>query len=308
MFRYRACAASFLAAAISLIPGALVLAQSESDADTLQALEATWCTAPHDDYRRGEPVVEIRQFRDLKLVDDAKKQGTRMIAGRMRSAMVSTQSKRLDFVGAWIDYRFDVQGDSQLKDSSIGLTLSLSSDRKRLAYKYGDSKSYTHERCGAANVELVGKAQLPAEIPLSVVFARNSASVEVRAEATITATAESAQTPPAQSPDMTAQFNRSYCLAMERTPTGFFGFVNKCTMPANYTYCTLDASTANGRLSLCRSMEGEQIGETSGYLRPGDTAYIRLPVNDKGRVIWFACEYPATPSLTRADPPSGRCH
>jgi hypothetical protein len=94
---------------------------------------------------------------------------------------------------------------------------------------------------------------------------------------------------------------------MERTSTGFFGFINGCPEPLNYTYCILDATSANGRLALCQDASGEQLGEASGYLGAGYTAYLGMPVTDKGRVVWFACAYPGAPALTRVEPPGGRC-
>ena len=303
MHWHRACAASLLVAAHILCGSAA--AQSDPDAELLTALEASWCTAPHDDYRRGDPVVEIRQFRELKLIKDEKTRKPNAVAVRMRSAMVSAKTKRVEYVGAWVDYRFEVKNRTQLKDPSVGLALSLAPDRQQLTYKYGDSKMYPHQRCGAADVEMAARSVLPAEIPLSVVLAAPGADAETRSEIEVAASA--AKPPQPENVDMTTQLNRSYCLEMQRTPTGFFGFVNKCTTPANYTYCTLNVTTANGRLNQCRNRDGDQIGEASGYLRPGETAYLSLPVNDRGSVIWFACEYPHKPALTRADPPSGRC-
>lgn len=305
MHWHRACAASLLVAAHILCGSAA--AQSDPDAALLKALEASWCTAPHDDYRRGDPVVEIRQFRDLTVIEDEKTHKPHAVAVRMRSAMVSAQTNRLEYVGAWVDYRFEVKNRTQLKDASVGLALSIALDRQQIAYKYGDSKMYSHRRCGAADVELVAKSLLPAEIPLSVVLTASGAAAETRTEVANAASAANPQPPQPESADMTAQLNRSYCLSMQRTPTGFFGFINKCTTPTNFTYCTLNVTTANGRLTQCRNRDGDQIGEASGYLRPGETAYLSLPVNDKGSVIWFACDYPHTPALTRVDPPAGRC-
>ena len=191
MHWHRACAASLLVAAHILCGSAA--AQSDPDAAFFKALEASWCTAPHDDYRSGDPVVEIRQFRDLMVIEDEKTHKPHAVAVRMRSAMVSAQTKRLEYVGAWVDYRFEVKNRTQLKDASVGLALSIALDRQQIAYKYGDSKMYSHRRCGAADVELVAKSLLPAEIPLSVVLTASGAAAETRTEV---ANAASAANPP----------------------------------------------------------------------------------------------------------------
>lgn len=271
------------------------------DAASLPALQGTWCTAPHDDYHRGYPVIELRQFRDVSRTPGEDGQPP-AITARMRSAMISTQSKRLEFVGAWVDYRFAVTANRGLKDASVGLVLSLATDGQSLDYKLGESRVYAHRRCGPADAELVANSLPPAAIDLATLPVEPAAAAPVSPPP---AAAREAATRPKAT--IAADMNRSYCLMMRKTRTEFFSLVNQCTKPVNFTYCVVDPTTANGRIAACRAEKAEQLGEAGGYLSAGDRAYLSLPVSDRGRVVWFACEYPSSPVLVSADPPSGHC-
>ncbi len=285
-------------------------ARAQAPAALAERIQASWCTAPHDDYRRGAPVIEIRQLREARLIDRGAAGSGAAIAARMRSVLVSAGSLRVEFVGAWVEYRFDVLDATQLLDTSIGLALTLIGEQLRVAYKYGGSESYLHRRCGAAEIDPVAGERLPAQISAAQEGTAPQGAAQAReggesapSEARVPDTAAS----PADENARSAQLNRSYCLAMERTAAGFFSLANRCTSAANYTYCIVGPSTANGRLARCAAAAGEQLGVSSGYLNAGERAYLSMPVTDKGQVVWFACEYPATPVLTGTQPSRGYC-
>ena len=311
MARHHALAGSVAAAALFLAGAGSALAQTaRSD---FRFLEASWCAAPHDDYKPGRYVVEILQFRQVKAAANPQTNAPTEVAAQLRSAMVATQSGKLEFVGGWIDVDFKTIDGLHLQDSLLNVTLSIAPERDRLIYRYADFKSHAYAPCGSASVELSEKGPLPPGIVISAPPAKQAATAAGSA-----VLAPSAQAPPPEvdahsdpgprsSADATLRLNRSYCFALIDARAGFLGLLNQCTKAVNYTYCVLNPKTPQGSVFRCRAMQGEQIGQGGGSVQAGQTGYLGFPSDEKGRVIWFACEYPGNPALTSADPPAGKC-
>ncbi|HZP91951.1 MAG TPA: hypothetical protein VFB20_03575 [Burkholderiales bacterium] len=311
MGRQHALAGSVAAAALLLAGAGSVLAQpARSD---FRFLEASWCAAPHDDYKAGRYVVEILQFRQVKVTANPQTNAPTEVAAQLRSAMVATQTGKLEFVSSWIDLGFKTIDGLHLQDSSLSVTLSIAPERDRLIYKYADFKSYTYTRCGPATVELSEKTLLPTGIVISAPPAKQAATgagppVPAPAVQAPQRDVDARSDPgPRGFPDATLRLNRSYCFALVDAQGGFLGLLNQCTKAVNYTYCVLNPKTRHGSVVRCRAAQGEQIGQGGGSVQPGQTGYLGLPVDEKGRVVWFACEFPGTPALTSADPPAGQC-
>jgi hypothetical protein len=201
-----------------------------------------------------------------------------------------------------MEFTFNVVDELTLRDPVVDATLSINAERDRLVYGYGDSKAHAYSRCGSATVQLSEKAPLPAGIAIARRPAAAAAPPPVAARA---GPGENGAQAPAEEPRKYA--NLSYCLSLDKTRAGFLGLRNRCPNPANYTYCLLNPTTRNGRFFVCRTVQGQQIGQGSGVVEAGKTGYLGLPASEKGRIVWFACEPPGIPALTGANPPQGHC-
>ncbi len=330
-------ALALLVAGAGLLLSVAVFASAQSQSPDFAFLEASWCTKPHDDYRRGQDVVEIRQFRDVAVVADPRTNAPLEVTAQQRSALVSTKTRSLDIVGAWIDFKFKLIDARNLHDSSVSVSIAINPDRTKFVYRYADSKPYAFSPCGPAGARLTEKAALPAEVTIPE-MPTTSASADLEADAveptpkaasvapTVAAIAEpgpSAVEPakaaepqdvvsiadPEKSnpPDSKPDLNRSNCFSMEKTGNGYFGFLNACADDAYFTYCVVKPTTRSGRGYACRGETGEQIGRGTGFAKPGEIQNILIRSEERGTVIWFACAMPGVPALTRANPPSGRC-
>ncbi|MGH8630326.1 MAG: hypothetical protein ACREU7_06130, partial [Burkholderiales bacterium] len=205
-------------------------------------------------------------------------------------------------------FTFSVIDALTLRDAVVDVTLSISAERDRLVYGYGDSRPHAYSRCGPATVQLSEKGPLPAEIAI----ARTPAQAASRPNAAVQAPAQSApgengKEALARSAEPKTYANLSYCLSLGKTRAGFLGLRNRCPMAVNYTYCLLNPSTRNGRFFVCRTVQGQQIGQGSGVVEVGQTGYLGLPGSERGRIVWFACEPPGIPALTAANPAQGHC-
>lgn len=289
------------AAGAALLLAAAGCAFAQSAEPDFGFLEASWCTAPHDDYRPGRYVVDIRQIRQITLRSDPQAGAARQVLAQVRSAMVDVQTGQVDFAGGWMEFTFNVVDRLTLRDPVVDATLSISAEHDRLVYGYGDSRAHTHSRCGPAGVQLSEKAPLPAAISI----ARLPAKAATPPAAEQTGRGENGKQAHADEPRKYA--NLSYCLSLDKTRAGFFGLRNRCPSAANYTYCLLNPTTSNGRFFVCRTIRGEQIGQGSGVVQAGQTGYLGLPGSERGRIVWFACEPPGIPALTAASPPQGHC-
>lgn len=307
MGRHRAPRDRVAVAALLFAAAGCAFAQSaESD---FGFLESSWCTAPHDDYRPGRYVVDIRQIRQVRVRSDPRSRVPNEVLAQVRSAMADTQTGQIDFAGGWMEFTFNVIDARTLRDAVVDVTLSISAEHDRLVYGYGDSKAHAYSRCGPATAQLSEKGPLPAEIAIARAPAQAAGSLPngaLQASAK-GASGESGKEALAQSSEPQTYANLSYCLSLGKAQAGFLGLHNRCPTAANYTYCLLNPTTRNGRFFVCRTVQGEQIGQGSGVVEAGQTGYLGLPGNERGRVVWFACEPPGIPALTAANPPKGRC-
>lgn len=287
-------AAAVLAMAPLGICAAEASAQSTGD---LGWLGAAWCSEAHEDYQPGRRVVEIRQIRAVRPLIDPQSKTAKEVALEMRSAVVSAANGAVDMVGGWIEFRFQVTGD-RLADPGVQVALTLSPQRDWLSYQYGDGKSYRYRRCGAADAQLEEGRALPPGVSIALV---PSIPSEAARQAPPSATDQ-----PAPATD-SVHLNRSHCFTLRRSRNGFLGLENQCSTSVNYTYCVLNPTTRQGRFFVCRTMAGTQLGRGSGSVQAGSTGYLGLPNNERGKVVWFACEAPSLPALTGTSPPLGRC-
>jgi hypothetical protein len=302
---HRAPGGGVVGAALALAAATCAFAQSP--VPDFSFLESSWCTAPHDDYRPGRFVVEIRQIRPIRLQADRQNDASRKLIAQLRSAMVDAQTGQVDFVGGWMEFEFRIVGPLTLNDPVVDVTLSITAERDRLVYAYGDSRAHAYSRCGPATVQLSEKARLPAQIRIEAPPAR-AAEPEPAPPGEQMQAQTAPETSAAQSTgESKAYSNLSYCLSLDKTQGGFLGLRNQCSRSVNYTYCLLNPTSQNGRFFVCRTVQGRQIGQGSGTVQAGETGYLGLPGNERGRVVWFACEPPGIPALTAANPPEGRC-
>lgn len=289
-------AAAFLAVAALL--GCATEAAAQSGARDFGWLGAAWCSEAHEDYRPGRRVVEIRQIRSVRPLVDAQSKAVKEIALEMRSAVVSAVSGAVEMLGGWIEFRFQATGD-RLADPGVQVTLTLSPQRDWLSYQYGDGKSYRHLRCGAADAELEEGRALPPGVSIGLVRS-------IPSEAASHAPSATDQPGSAQADD-SVHLNRSHCFTLRKSRNGYLGLENQCSTAINYTYCVVNPTTRHGRFFVCRTMTGTQLGRGSGSVQPSSTGYLGLPNNERGKVVWFACETPSLPALTGTAPPLGRC-
>jgi hypothetical protein len=262
-------------------------------------LEASWCSEVHDDYRPGRPVVEIRQIRRVRPQVDPQSKAVKEVALELRSAVVSADSGTVEMVGGWIEFRFQAKED-RLVDAGVQVTLALTPERSSLSYRYGEGKAHRHVHCAAAGVELEEGKELPAAVsiarhPSPPPPAGRQAPAAERDESLAGQAAEN------------VHLNRSHCFMLRKSRNGYLGLENQCSTSANYTYCVVNPTTRHGRFFVCRTMTGTQLGRGSGSVQPASTGYLGLPNNERGKVVWFACESPSLPALMGAAPPRGRC-
>jgi hypothetical protein len=264
-------------------------------------LESSWCTAPHDDYRPGRYVVDIRQIRQIRVLSNPG--SPNQVLAQVRSAMVDVQTGQVDFAGGWMEFTFSEVAPLTLRDPVVDATLSIGAEHDRLVYGYGDARAHAYSRCGPASVQLSEKAPLPAAIAIARVPAK-TAPPPAAGQAD---PGGNGGHPPAQTDEPRKYANLSDCLSLDKTRAGLLGLRNRCPNAANYIYCLLNPSTRNGRLFVCRTVQGQQIGQGSGIVEAGNIGYLGLPAGERGRVVWFACQSPGIPALTSANPPRGHC-
>jgi len=294
---YRRVAACLAAA--GALSGNASNAAAQSDASQFSYLEGAWCSEAHEDYRPGHPVIEIRQIRSVQPTADA--QSGRTINIQLRSAVVSSVTGVVEMLGGWIEFRFQREGD-RLVDPGVQVALTLPPERNALIYQYGESKAHRYARCGPAAAAMEEGRPLPPEVAVALRAAPSS-------PATQSAGAE-APLPPGQSAAATdgkLHLNRSHCFVLSKSGNGYLALRNQCSTPVNYTYCVLNPTTPQGRIFVCRTMTGTQLGQGGGSVRPGESGYLGLPSNERGKVVWFGCEQPSLPALTGANPSVGHC-